>query len=131
MNKKLTTILVAFFSVALGLSLVDAKQEKWYEPGSQSGREATFKNIRAGYNLFRENCKSCHYRENDKNASFLCPDSKTMKGWNRVFARKNLNCEKNGCLNALTQAELMNLNDYLYTHARDVADPNDELECGI
>ena len=131
MNTKMMILFSAVFSVLLGLSFVNAGQDSLYEPGSASGREPTFKNIRSGYTLFRENCKTCHYRNNDAGASFLCPDSKTMKGWNRVFTGGNSKVEEKGCLKGLSKEQQMDLNDFLYTHASDARNPHDDLECGI
>lgn len=129
---KITTLV----SLALALSLFllsgsKAEEEAWYEPGSQSGREITFENMREGYQLFRNNCKKCHFRGNEQNAVFLCPESKTMNGWNRVFARENSVAEANNCLGGLSAEELMDLNDYLYSHASNAVNPHDELECNL
>jgi len=133
MNTKMIILFSAVFSLLLAFSFscVNAGQENWYEPGSASGRQPAFKNIRAGYKLFREKCKTCHYRNNDKEASFLCPESKTMQGWNRVFSGGNKTVEEKGCLKGLSKDELMDMNDYLYTHASNAKSPHDDLECGL
>jgi hypothetical protein len=39
--------------------------------------------------------------------------------------------EENSCLEGLSTDELMDLNDYLYTHASDARNPNDDMECGL
>ena len=110
-------------------SSINAEESAYFTPGSASNRAIEYKNLRAGYLLFKNNCKSCHTQENDKNAPFLCANSKTMDGWNRVFSRKNATAEKHGCLSNLSTEELMNLNDYLYTYASDGSKPDAELGC--
>ncbi len=120
-------------AVAIGLASVATGEQSgpWYEPGSLSNRPLEYGNIREGYELFRANCKQCHFRGNEANAPFLCPELKTKNAWNRVFARDNRTVEANGCLKDLSAEQLMDLNDYLYTHAKDSRNPNDEMECGI
>jgi len=118
-------------SIAIGFALLSAAETPWYEAGSHSNRPMKFGNIREGYKIFRSNCKKCHFRGNIEKDIFLCPESKNMTGWNRVFARENTVAEENSCLEGLSTDELMDLNDYLYTHASDARNPNDDMECGL
>jgi len=124
--------IVVFFLIigsVFAFSSINAEESTYFTPGSLSNRPIEYKNLRAGYLLFKNNCKSCHTQENDKNAPFLCANSKTMAGWNRVFARENAKAEKQGCLSGLSKEEFMDLNDYLYTYASDGSKPDAELGC--
>lgn len=78
-----------------------------------------------GGKLFTEICKSCHSRNNNKNAPFLWVESKTSKGWNRVFYKKYPKCAKNGSWKDLTIDQQQKLNDYLYRFAADSQDASD------
>ncbi|MCP4340522.1 MAG: hypothetical protein GY799_16940 [Desulfobulbaceae bacterium] len=92
--------------------------------GLKKTRDLTLKNRRAGYKIFRNFCKSCHYGENEK-APFLHTESKSMRAWNAVFHKKRPKCAKQGLWDKLTSDDLLNLNDYLYYNARDAYDPYD------
>lgn len=84
----------------------------------------------AGYKTFRKSCKNCHYRNNDKGATFIYAESKTMKAWNRVFTTLSPKCAQNGTWDNLTPNELLQLNDYLFVNAADAYDPNAAADCG-
>lgn len=79
----------------------------------------------AGGKGFREVCKKCHTRNNDKGAPFLHVESKTPRGWNRVFAERYPKCAKDGSWDALTQEQLLKVNDYLYRFGLNSEDLND------
>lgn len=78
-----------------------------------------------GAQVFKQSCKSCHYRGNDKGAPFLWAESKTSKGWNRVFYKKYPKCAKQGDWAGLTIDNQLKLNDYLYRWSADSRDIND------
>jgi mono/diheme cytochrome c family protein len=101
-----------------------------FDPATMSSRALEYKNTLAGYKLFRSNCKSCHYRGNDKGAQFLDTDSRTMRGWNAVFFKKNVRCAKDGTWAKLSSEELTYVNDYLYSKAYDTWDANTARSCG-
>ncbi|MHB8150706.1 MAG: hypothetical protein ACYDIB_11130 [Desulfobulbia bacterium] len=101
-----------------------------FDPVTQSSRAMEFKNTWDGYKLYQSNCKSCHFRGNDKGARFLDTDSRTMRGWNTVFYKKNVQCAKDGSWAKLSQAELLAINDYLYSKAYDTWDPRSNKSCG-
>ncbi len=125
-------LLVAAFVLA-GLATAEASPTKRFDQTTQTCRILTFHNsgwVSPGAKLFQQNCKSCHYRGNDKGASFLHVESKTMKGWNRVFYKKYPKCAKNGKWDNLSQEELLQINDYLYRNASNTYDPNDAEDCG-
>jgi mono/diheme cytochrome c family protein len=89
-----------------------------------------FKNLWAGYKLFQGNCKSCHFRGNEKGAKFLDAESRTMRGWNSVFYNKNVQCAKDGSWTNLSPEDLLVVNDYLYSKAYDTWDPRSNKSCG-
>lgn len=128
MRKNIVVFLLIIGSMFV-FSSVNAEESTYFNPGSMSNRTIEYKNIRAGYLIFKKNCKSCHSQKNEENAPFLCADSKTRAGWNRVFAGKNTTVEKLGCLKNLSKEERMDLNDYLYTYASDGKKPDAELGC--
>lgn len=78
-----------------------------------------------GGKLFREVCKGCHSRNNDKGAPFLWVESKNSQGWNRVFASRSPKCAKTGAWDAITLEQRLMLNDYLYRWAANSQDLND------
>ena len=79
---------------------------------------------------FREVCKSCHTRNNDKGAPFLYMESYSSKGWNSIFAKRRKKCARDGSWDVLTEEELRLVNDYLYRNANDTYNPNDADSCG-
>lgn len=80
-----------------------------------------------GGKTFQKVCKSCHHRDNDKGATFLWVESKTSKGWNRVFAQKKVKCANDGSWAAMTLSQQLKLNDYLFRFAFASADANDNI----
>ena len=79
----------------------------------------------AGGIFFRKVCKSCHTRNNNKGAPFLWVESKTSKGWNRVFHKRYPLCAKNDSWKMLNLEQQQKLNDYLYRFAANSQDVND------
>ncbi len=70
-----------------------------------------------GGKAFTQVCKKCHSRSNEVGAPFFYVESKTSKGWNRVFAQRKVKCAKDGAWDGLTQDQELKLNDYLYRYA--------------
>lgn len=135
MNGKIAVMVVMAACLALlsqGRVLAEDGGETAYrfDPATQSSRALEFKNLWAGYKLYQSNCKSCHFRGNDKGAQFLDADSRTMRGWNALFYKKNVRCAKDGSWAKLSPVELMYVNDYLYSKAYDTWDPNTAKSCG-
>ena len=83
-----------------------------------------------GGRKFQEVCKSCHSRDNDKGAPFLHAESKMSKGWNRVFAKRRVQCAKDGSWDSLSEEDIQFINDYLYRNAAWTYDPNSADSCG-
>ncbi len=124
----LATVFALTWSVA-----AEASPTKRFDKTTQSCRILTFYNsgwVSAGAKKFRQSCKVCHFRGNDKGAKFLYAESKTMKGWDRVFFRKYPQCAKDGSWDKINQEDLLAINDYLYRNANNTYDPNDAEDCG-
>ena len=125
----MVTLVVVFALPPAG----QATPKKRFDEGTQTCRILTFHNsgwVSDGGEIFANSCKTCHYRENDKGAPFLHSESKTMKGWNRVFLEKYPECAKRGDWAGLSGDDLLKLNDYLYRNAANTYDANDADDCG-
>ena len=72
---------------------------------------------REGRKLYKSNCRTCHQRNNDVGATFLHVESKTQRGWDQVFVKRNSKCAKSGFWDSLTERQLQDINDYLYRYA--------------
>ncbi|MBU4118372.1 MAG: hypothetical protein KJ555_06410 [Proteobacteria bacterium] len=131
MKKRIACIVVAgVFAALLSQGLVFAGETTYrFDPVTQTSRAMEFKNTYGGHKLFQSNCKSCHFRENNKGARFLDTDSRTMRGWNNVFYKKNVACAKDGSWTKLSKEDLLFINDYLYNAAYDTWDPRSNKSC--
>jgi hypothetical protein len=107
-----------------------ASPVKRYDQGTKTCRIFTHASLWEGYKIFRQNCKSCHYRGNKKQAKFLYTESKVRKGWDRVFATRYVPCAKDGSWGKLTAEQIARVNDYLFKNAADTYDPYDATDCG-
>lgn len=107
---------------------VEARPDKRLDPGTKTCRVFTFEGNWTGFETFRNTCKSCHYRNNTKDAPFLYTESKTSEGWNRVFDKKYPACAKDGSWGDLTLEKQLFLNDYLYANGFGSYDAN--TDCG-
>jgi len=110
---------VAVILVTMVFTPAWAGPGKRYDPTTMTLRQLTFGNLRAGYKIFRESCKNCHHRGNSEGARFLHTESKTMRGWNRVFYEHRPRCFQDGKWRGLSGADLLKLNDYLFSSAFD------------
>ncbi len=132
---RLTTVLAATLAatILLGLATAEASPRKRLDDRTQVCRILDFYNsgwASEGSNIFQESCKNCHHRGNDKGATFLYSESKSMKGWNRVFFERYPQCAKNGEWASLSEDQIQKLNDYLYRNAANTYDANDAEDCG-
>ena len=75
-------------------------------------------NPRKGKYLFKKNCKTCHAEGAE--AADLTPLSKTMSQWDRAFSKKKLGPK---CLEGLSEQEILDINQFLFDHAADSAQP--------
>lgn len=132
MMKKVVTVIGFVFLLASFWSVPASAGETKYrfDQINQKSRALVFKNLWAGYKTFQNNCKTCHSRTNDQNAPFLHTESKNMRAWNRVFLEKYPTCAEQGLWSALSQEQLVQLNDYLYANARNTYNPYDANSCG-
>lgn len=131
--KRLFIMSLLMFLFLMNASFSCAVPKKRFDPGAKMCRILTFYNsgwISDGSQIFKETCKSCHYKGNDKGAPFLHTESKNSQGWNRVFYKKYPKCAKDGSWGILTLENQMQLNDFLYRNAADTYDPYDEESCG-
>lgn len=93
MKKTMFVVGIIVAMISLGIPMAHARPDQRYDAGSQTTRDLLLSNRRAGYTIFRNFCKSCHSRENEK-APFLHTESQTMNGWNTVFYNKHPQCAK-------------------------------------
>ncbi|HFQ80676.1 MAG TPA: hypothetical protein ENK33_04805 [Desulfobacterales bacterium] len=123
--KRAAVILISGFLLFSGLSHAEAAgtTAKRFDKATKTCRIITYQDIRDGYKLFENSCKSCHYRGNKKHARFLYSESKVRKGWDRVFSSRYTRCAKNGSWNKLTTEQLAVINDYLFESAADTVGP--------
>lgn len=132
MKKKRTLLfftLTIFFSTSLACH---ASPRKRFDPGTKTCRELGFESgwWGEGNKIFKSQCKSCHTKDNKVGATFLYSESKSPKGWNRVFFRKRAKCYKDGHWAELSLEKQLLLNDYLYKNGANTYDPNDAEDCG-
>ena len=132
MKEKIAVIVVMVASLALLSRVPVFAGETVYrfDPATQTSRAMEYHNTWEGHKLYKSNCKSCHYRGNNKGAQYMNEDSRTMRGWNLVFFRKNAPCAKDGSWAKLSTEELAYVNDYLYSVAYDSWDPRTARSCG-
>ena len=124
MGKILFAVLAFFVGTTLMPLQADASAPKYrFDVVTQKARELRFPSLWAGYQTFENVCKSCHFTGNDKGAPFLHTESRSMRAWNRVFYEKYTKCANDGSWAGLSQDDLVNLNDYLYSNARDADNP--------
>jgi len=131
MNKIFTAIAAGAVALLCFHASVSAGETVYrFDPVLQTSRALVFGNLWAGYQVYKDNCKSCHFRGNGQGAAYLNESSRTMRGWNNVFYKKNVECAKSGAWAKLSQEELRNVNDYLYSKAYDTWNPNSAKSCG-
>ena len=110
-----------------------ASPNKRLDAATGTWRPLTFYNAgwaSDGAKIFKETCKSCHYRGNSEGATFLHAESFPSKGWNRVFAEKWPKCARSGAWEKLSQEDLLQLNDFLFMNAANTYDSYSARDCG-
>lgn len=132
---KLTMLAAAGVAAGLifGTGPAQASPAKRFDEKTQTCRILTFHNsgwASAGSRIFQESCKNCHYQGNDRNAPFLHAESKSMKGWNRVFFTRYPKCAQAGEWAKLSEEELRQLNDFLFRNAASTYNANSAADCG-
>ena len=132
MAKQVTLIcVISFCLLFVSASFSSASPTKRFDPTTNTCRIFNFDTAwwGTGSKIFQQNCKSCHYRGNDKGAKFLYTESKSPRAWNRVFFKKYPECAKDGSWNLDLQEQLV-LNDFLYKYGADTYDAYDANDCG-
>ena len=125
-NKGLIVTMLCMLSChSLTLSSAAAKDLKRYDPVTKSCRILGFDSFWGGKGrrLFDQKCKVCHTKDNSKDIPFLHAESKSPKGWTRVFFTRYPKCAKTGAWQ-VTLDETLLINDYLYRNGADTYDPN-------
>lgn len=137
MKKTTIILLTGLLTFAWTIGTVYARPRKRFDESTQMCRfiakgELDWQSDHWGIGAakFKEVCKRCHTRNNDKGAPFLYPESISSEGWNKVFAKRRKKCARDGSWDVLSKKELLLLNDYLYRNANDTYDPNDADSCG-
>ena len=120
MKQTFIGILCIFILAATSIS-VSATPKKRYDSKTGSCRILSSGSLEweslpwgQGGKAFKQVCKSCHTRDNKMNAPFLWEESKSSRGWNRVFANMWTECAKDGSWSELSDEQLLMVNDYLY-----------------
>jgi len=98
--------------------------------GTQVCRTFSQNSLQNGYQLFQNSCKTCHFRGNPQGAPFLHSESKTPRGWDRVFFERYPKCAEDGSWAKLSDEDLLRLNDSLYRNAAGAYAPCDAESCG-
>lgn len=127
------TLATVVATLVFGLASAQASPGKRFDERTQTCRILTFYNsgwVSEGSRIFAASCKGCHSRGNDQGAPFLYSESKTMKGWNRVFSERYPKCAKTGAWAKLGEDDLLRLNDYLYRNAASTYDATTATDCG-
>ncbi|MBC8317257.1 MAG: hypothetical protein H8E41_05085 [Desulfobulbaceae bacterium] len=123
--------IVALCALFFSASFIQASPDKRFDATTNTCRIFGFDTAwwGEGNKTFKQNCKSCHYRNNDKGAPFLYAESKSPRAWNRVFYKKYPACAKDGSWNIDLQQQLA-LNDFLYKYGADTYNAYDANDCG-
>lgn len=128
--RKKTLMAAVGLSLVLVATVVLARPAKRLDPGTQTCRVFTPVTIEEGRQLFQSTCKSCHARANTIGAPFLHSESKISKAWNRIFEKRYPACAQDGSWAALSDEQLMRVNDFLFMNAADSYDPYSGKDCG-
>ncbi len=130
--KRLSIAIIPVILLAAFVLEAGARPEYRFDDNTQSCRnlkdgqlEWDSRGYGEGGKVFKELCKSCHYRDNNKGAPFLWTESKTSEAWNRVFTQKYPECAKNGSWDSVTAEQLRKVNDYLYRFSENSRDTFD------
>ncbi len=125
-NKRIIiALLCLLLCYSFSLSCAAAKELTRYDPITKSCRILGFDSFWGGKGrrLFDQKCRACHSKSNSANAPFLHAESKSPKGWTRVFFTKYPKCAQTGAWK-VTVNETLLMNDYLYRNGADTYNPN-------
>jgi len=133
MQHTVRTVTFVLLALVLSAGVAFASPDKRLDAATGTWRPLNFYNagwVSKGAKIFKESCKSCHYKGNDQGAPFLHAESYPSKGWNRVFAERWPKCAKNGAWDKLSQDDLEQLNDFLFMNAANTYDAYSAKDCG-
>ncbi len=137
MKKLLIVPLFLCASLLLITTVLQARPGKRYDPGTKMCRIINDGKLDweseawgTGGKKFRQVCKSCHTKQNNKGAPFLYTESHMPKGWNQIIFKRRVKCARDGSWDVLSKEELQMVNDYLYRNGDWTYDPNDADTCG-
>jgi len=129
---KLSVVTICILTLVATVASVSATPKKRYDKTTGTCRVLNSGPLEwetlpwgQGGKAFKQVCKSCHSRNNDQQAPFLWEESKTSKGWNRIFATKRVKCAQDGSWEKLSGDQLLMVNDYLYRWSSTSLDRND------
>ena len=129
--------LFLFCLVSTSAQFAEAKPNKRYDERTKTCRALTSRALEwdtnlwgKGSKLFRNNCQSCHSKDNSSGAPFVHVETYTSDGWNAFFAKRKAVCANDGSWNSFSDDDLQLLNDYLYRNGNWTYDPNDAETCG-
>lgn len=130
--KRIFIGMICISALAATALSVSATPKKRYDAKTESCRTLTAAPLDwetlpwgQGGKAFKQVCKSCHTRDNNKGATFLWEESKTSKGWNRIFATMRVQCATDGSWEKLSDEQLLMVNDYLYRWSSTSLNRND------
>lgn len=126
LNKRIiAALLYLLFGCSISLSYAAENDLKRYDPNNKSCRTLGPDSFWGGKGrrLFDQKCKVCHTRNNSEKAPFLHAESKTSRGWDRVFLTKYPKCAQTGTWK-VTRDEAQLINDYLYRYGFNTNNPN-------
>lgn len=137
MKKVIIALVAGLLSMGLVVTVLQARPIKRFDKRTQMCRFIADGQLGwdsepwgAGGRKFREVCKSCHHRNNNKGAHFLYAESFVSSAWNRIFAERRVKCARDGSWNVLSEEDLAKVNDYLYRNADWTYNPNSADSCG-
>ncbi len=130
--KNLVLGALCVFVLGLSVTAVMARPAKRYDAKTKTCRVLSSGPLEweslpwgMGGKGFHNVCQSCHTQGEDSKAPFLWTESKSSKGWNRLFADTKVQCANDGSWDAFTEDQLQMVNDYLYSWSSTSLDRND------
>ncbi len=131
--RRACTICLVLLTSTLLAATIQASPRKRLDPLTKTCRILNFYTAgwkSPGAKIWKTTCKACHRRDNTEGAPFLHTESKTPKGWTRVFVKRYPKCARTGKWDELSLEQIVALNDFLYMNAAGTYDPNDAEDCG-
>jgi hypothetical protein len=124
-KRVMAALLCLLFCCSLSLSYAIANDLKRYDPSTKSCRTLGYDSFWGGKgrHLFDQKCKVCHTRNNSEKAPFLHSESKSPRGWNRVFFTKYPKCAQTGAWKVTLNESLL-INDFLYRYGANTFNSN-------